>query len=219
MSRTVLIVGAGPAGLATAALLTTKSIPFIIVEREDCTASLWKKLTYDCLRLHLPKEACSLPLLPFGREYPKYPSRDQIVAYLDHYAHLFGISPIFNTNVTSAEFRPELGLWVVMASQSGTTVTFTATSLVVATGENAEPVMPVLPGREDFCGKSTHGKDYKNGVKYGNQKVLVVGIGNTGMEIALDLARFGAKPTLVARGLVNWAPKYLLDFFLGSWHT
>ena len=202
-SHRVLIVGAGPAGLATAACLAAKCIPSVVLEREDCTASLWRNLMYDGMHLHLPKAACELPLLPFPRAYPKYPSRDQTVAYLDHYARHFGIRPVFNTTVTSAEFSPKLNLWAVTAERNATTVHFTATSLVVATGENGEPITPLLPGHEHFTGKTTHGKEYKNGAKYGHQKVLVVGIGNTGMEIALDLANFGAKPTLVARGQVS----------------
>lgn len=201
----VLIVGAGPAGLATAACLASMSVKFIILERENCTASMWKNLTYDCLHLHLPKEVCELPLLPFPQEYPRYPSRDQTVAYLDQYAQHFGIRPVFNTTVTSAEFSSQLRMWVVMAEQKGATVCFTACSLVVATGENGEPVMPLLPGHETFGGHSILGKEYKNGAKFGNQKVLVVGSGNTGMEIALDLANSGAKPTLVARRPVNRA--------------
>lgn len=200
----VLIIGAGPAGLATAACLASKSIPFVILEREDCTASLWKKMTYDRLQLHLPKKYCELPLLSFPKSYPKYPSRDQFVAYLDDYAKHFRISPMCNTTVTSAEFAAPLGLWVVTAEHGVNKVSckFTAKTLVVATGENGEAVVPPFGGREDFAGKVIHGKVYRNGKNYRNKKVLVVGTGNTGMEIALDLANFGAQPTLVARSPV-----------------
>lgn len=206
-STNVLIVGAGPAGLATAACLATHSIPFVILEREACTASLWKNLTYDCLHLHLPKEFCELPLFPFPSHYPTYPSRDQTVAYLDNYAEHFGIHPVFNTTVTSAEFSRQQGSWRVMADWNATRVCYTTKALVVATGENGESVMPLFRGQESFGGKTCHGKEYRNGKKYENQKVLVVGTGNTGMEIALDLAKFGAKPTLVAR-----SPVILLEY-------
>ncbi|KAG0600425.1 hypothetical protein M758_11G033100 [Ceratodon purpureus] len=207
----VLIIGAGPAGLATAACLASKSIPFVILERKDCTASLWKKMTYDRLHLHLPKKYCELPLLQFPESYPKYPSRDQFIAYLDNYAKHFRISPMCNTTVVSAEFAAPLGLWVVTAEHGVGKVSckFTAKTLVVATGENGEAVVPSFLGREDFAGKVIHGKEYRNGKKYRDEKVLVVGTGNTGMEIALDLANFGAQPTIVARSPFHVMPREL----------
>lgn len=205
-SCSVLIVGAGPAGLATAACLACKFIPFIILEREDCVGSLWKKMTYDRLHLHLPKQYCELPLFPFPDTYPKYPSRDQFVTYLDNYAKHFQLNPTCNTTVTCAEFAAPLGLWVVTAEYgrgSKVKCKFTAKTLVVATGENGEAVLPALLGRENYAGKVIHGKDYHNGKRYKNEEVLVVGSGNTGMEISLDLANFGARPTLVARSPVR----------------
>lgn len=200
----VLIIGAGPAGLATAALLGSEAIPYVILERADCTASLWKNMTYDRLHLHLPKRYCELPLLPFPASYPQYPSRDEFVDYLDTYTQHFRINPMCNTTVTCAEFAADLGTWVVTAEhgESGMRCKFTATTLVVATGENGEAVMPAVVGREEFAGKIIHGKDYRNGKKYQGEKVLVVGCGNTGMEVALDLANFGSRPTLVVRSPV-----------------
>jgi indole-3-pyruvate monooxygenase len=201
----VLIIGAGPAGLATAACLARRSVPFVVLEREDCAGSLWKKMTYDRLHLHLPRHYCELPLLPFPESYPQYPSRDQFVAYLDNYAKLFHINPMCNTTVTSAEFAAPLGSWIVTAQHgvSKLSCKFTAKTLVVATGENGEAVVPFLSGQEEFAGKVIHAKDYRNGHNFKNQKVLVVGSGNTGMEISLDLANFGTLPTLVARSPVN----------------
>lgn len=82
----------------------------------------------------------------------------------------------------------------------------------MATGENAEPYMPDLFGSHKFHGVISHGSTYRNGVKYKDMKVLVVGAGNTGMEISLDLAKFGAKPTLVARSKVCY--KFWMNFLL-----
>lgn len=235
----VLIIGAGPAGLATAACLSRDGVSSLILEREDCIGSLWKYKTYDRLRLHLPKQFCHLPLLPMPAAFPQYPSRDEFLDYLEQYRAYFGIEPLCNTTVTSAEFSPREGLWRVVAERktkkkwesfeeedvddSGddygsvdgshdsdedddvtvTVVEYVARSLVVATGENADPYMPRLFGDEKFAGEVSHGMTYRNGAKYAKQKVLVVGAGNTGMEIALDLANFGARPSLAARSLVS----------------
>lgn len=218
----VLIIGAGPAGLATAACLSRDSIPYLILEREDCVGSLWKYKTYDRLRLHLPKHFCNLPHLPMPSSYPKYPTRDQFVEYLEHYRRHFNIEPVCNTTVTSAEFLSQMGLWRVVAEQKTTktkkertisgdvdvdvnVVEYVTRTLVVATGENADPHVPRMFGDDQFAGEVSHGMTYRNGAKYAKRKVLVVGAGNTGMEIALDLANFGARPSLAARSLVSRA--------------
>lgn len=205
----VLIIGAGPAGLATAACLTAKSIPCLILEREDCSASLWKYKTYERLHLHLPKQYCQLPLFPFPASYPTYPSCDQFIDYLENYREHFGINPVYNSKVKILEYYSAIGYWIVTAeektsdNESLKVVRYLARSVVVATGENGDPYMPNFFGEENFTGEISHSMTYRSGAKYEGKKVLVVGVGNTGMEIALDLANFGAKPTLVARNKVS----------------
>jgi len=73
----VLIVGAGPSGLAAATCLSEHGIPYRIVEREDCSASLWRKRTYDRLKLHLAKEFCELPHMSCPSDTPKYITKEQ----------------------------------------------------------------------------------------------------------------------------------------------
>ncbi|KAK5793464.1 hypothetical protein PVK06_034612 [Gossypium arboreum] len=89
----VIIVGAGPAGLATSACLNRLSIPNIVLEREDCYASLWKKRSYDRLKLHLPKQFCHLPYMDFSPNAPTYVPRKGFIYYLDNYVSHFGITP------------------------------------------------------------------------------------------------------------------------------
>ena len=95
----VLIVGAGPAGLATAACLTQLSIPYVIVEREDCSASLWRNRAYDRLKLHLAKEFCELPHMAYPADAPTYIPKDQFVKYLDNYTDRFDIQPKYETTI------------------------------------------------------------------------------------------------------------------------
>ncbi|MBA0680058.1 hypothetical protein Goari_011784, partial [Gossypium aridum] len=201
----VIIVGAGPSGLAMAACLNHRSIPYIILEREDCIASLWKKYAYDRLHLHLDKQFCVLPHMPFPDSYPRFVSRQQFVSYLDDYVSRFKISPLYRRTVESAEFDGETGKWIVKARNlgSGEVEELEGRFLVVASGETSNPFTPVIEGLNTFPGDVLHSTRFRNGKAFQNQKVLVVGSGNSGMEIAFDLANHGAQTSLVVRSPVH----------------
>ncbi|KAJ0581277.1 putative indole-3-pyruvate monooxygenase [Helianthus annuus] len=206
-----VIVGAGPSGLAVSACLKEQCIPFVVIERADCIASLWQKRTYDRLKLHLPKKFCQLPNLPFPEDYPEYPTKKQFIAYLENYAQKFDIKPQFNECVQSAKYDEACKLWrVVTASTSGSETEYICQMLVVATGENAEGVVPEIDGLEEFSGEVIHAKDYKSGQKYTGKKVLVVGCGNSGMEVSLDLSNHNAKPSMVVRSSVHVLPREIM---------
>ncbi|KAF5801587.1 putative indole-3-pyruvate monooxygenase [Helianthus annuus] len=201
-----VIVGAGPSGLAVSACLREQDVPFVVIERSDCIASLWQKHTYNRLKLHLPKKFCQLPRLPFPEEYPEYPTKKQFIAYLENYAQKFDIKPHFNECVQSAKYDEACQLWrVVTVSTTESTrseTEYICQMLVVATGENAEGVVPEIDGLQDFSGEVVHAKDYKSGENYTGKKVLVVGCGNSGMELSLDLSNHNAKPSIVVRSSV-----------------
>ncbi|KAK3143159.1 hypothetical protein QOZ80_4BG0359200 [Eleusine coracana subsp. coracana] len=206
-----IIVGAGPSGLAVAACLREQGVPFVVLEREDCIASLWQKRTYNRLKLHLPKQFCELPRMHFPEDYPEYPTRRQFIDYLQDYAARFEIKPEFNSTVLSARYDETSGLWRVRTSvPDAPEMEYIGRWLVVATGENAENVKPDIPGLEDFAGEVTHVSDYKSGAKYRGKRVLVVGCGNSGMEVSLDLSDYGAHPAMVVRDAVHVLPREVL---------
>ncbi|XVF21884.1 hypothetical protein REPUB_Repub12eG0127800 [Reevesia pubescens] len=201
----VIIVGAGPSGLATAACLNLHSIPYIILEREDCFASLWKKYAYDRLHLHLDKQFCVLPHLPFPNSYPRFISKEQFVSYLDDYVSHFKISPFYRRCVELAKFDGASKKWIVRARNlgSGEVEEFTGRFLAVASGETSNPYKPEIEGLNTFPGDVLHSTQFRNGKAFKDQNVLVVGSGNSGMEIALDLANHGAKTSIVVRSPVH----------------
>ncbi|CAN6981653.1 hypothetical protein IGI04_039014 [Brassica rapa subsp. trilocularis] len=210
-----VIVGAGPSGLAVAAGLKREGVPFIILERANCIASLWQNRTYDRLKLHLPKQFCQLPNFPFPEDYPEYPTKFQFIQYLEDYATHFDINPKYNETVQSAKYDETFGLWrVKTVSKSGLLGScefeYICRTLVVATGENAEKVVPDFEGLEDFGGDVLHAGDYKSGGRYQGKKVLVVGCGNSGMEVSLDLYNHGANPSMVVRSSVHVLPREIL---------
>nr|XP_010933164.1 probable indole-3-pyruvate monooxygenase YUCCA9 [Elaeis guineensis] len=205
-----IIIGAGPSGLAVGACLKEQGVPFEILERSHCIASLWQKRTYDRLKLHLPKQFCELPKLPFPEGYPEYPSKKQFIEYLESYATHFDIKPRFNQSVQSARYDETCGLWRVRTAGTGGEMQYIGQWLVVATGENAEQIIPELEGLGLFGGDVTHVCDYKSGKVYQGKRVLVVGCGNSGMEVCLDLCDHNAFPSMVVRDSVHVLPREVL---------
>ncbi|CAM0880475.1 unnamed protein product [Alopecurus aequalis] len=228
--KLVVIVGAGPAGLAMAALLGVAGVPYVLLERCSCIGSLWRHRTYDRLCLHLPKRFCELPLMSFPPSFPTYPSREQFLEYLESYATRFHIEPQFRKAVVSAEFSG--GFWwvktkdVISPASGGEQPTLGAVNmyrskwLVVATGENADPVVPEIEGSGRFKGQLMHSSDYRSGEGYADKRVLVVGCGNSGMEVSLDLSNHNARASMVVRDTVHVLPREMLGrstFGMSMW--
>ncbi|KAL4591018.1 hypothetical protein LXL04_003966 [Taraxacum kok-saghyz] len=202
-----VIVGAGPSGLAVGAGLRQQGVPFVIVDRADCIASLWQNKTYDRLKLHLPKKFCQLPFFPFPPNYPQYPAKYQFIDYLESYAKKFEINPRFNESVQSAKYDESCRLWRVRTVVDDCEVEYICRWLVVATGENAEKVVPEFAGLDEFSGHVMHACDYRSGEGFQGKKVLVVGCGNSGMEVSLDLCQHHAFPSMVVRSSVHVLPR------------
>ncbi|CAI0447196.1 unnamed protein product [Linum tenue] len=213
-TTTVIIVGAGPAGLATSACLNMFSIPNIVLEREDCCASLWRKRAYDRLKLHLAKRFCQLPHMGFPPNSPKFVPRNDFIEYLDSYVSKFEINPRYMRQVEEAIHDGEK--WRVRVKDLGrdeSEEVYCGKYLVVATGENSEAIIPKSPGLEGFKGEVMHSNQYHNGERFEGKDVLVVGCGNSGMEIAYDLSNWGAKTSIVvhilSKGIVYKAMRLL----------
>ncbi|RUX32851.1 NAD(P)/FAD-dependent oxidoreductase [Mesorhizobium sp. M7A.F.Ca.US.011.01.1.1] len=199
----VAIIGAGPAGLAIAACLRQTGQDFVLLEKEEQAAPAWRR-HYERVHLHTTKRYSSLPFVPFPREYPRYVPRDLFASYLDAYAQRFDLRPRFGETVRAISRRGRS--WLV----DTTTGPLHASNVVIASGNNAEPLMPGFAGADAFKGKSLHSADYRNAMPFAGQSVLIVGMGNTGAEIALDLVEGGARPTISVRGGVHIVPRELL---------
>jgi cation diffusion facilitator CzcD-associated flavoprotein CzcO len=198
-----LVVGAGPAGLAVAACLRRAGVTFVILERTDRIGSAWHS-HYERLHLHTDKGHSALPFVPFAPEYPRYPSRTDVIRYLDAYARQFDLRPRFGEEVTRAWY--EVGCWRIETREK----VYCSRHLVLATGSNRQPIIPTWPGQEEYAGSIAHSSAYRDGSPYRGQRVLVVGFGNSGGEIALDLSENGARPSLAVRGPVNVVPREIL---------
>jgi cation diffusion facilitator CzcD-associated flavoprotein CzcO len=198
----VAVIGAGPAGLAVAACLRKAGVDFIILEKEQQVGAAWRR-HYERLHLHTIKRLSSLPFRPFDRSYPRYVPRAEVVRYLESYAAQFDIKPRFGETVRSV--RRDANAWIVESEANS----FHAESVVIASGMNTDPVTPSFSGRENFKGRVLHSAEYVDAAPFRHQRVLVVGMGNTGAEIALDLAEGGAEPTISVRNGVHMVPRDL----------
>jgi indole-3-pyruvate monooxygenase len=199
----VVIVGAGPAGLATAGCLRQRNVEALVLEAGPSLAHSWRN-HYDRLHLHTVKQQSHLPGLSFPKQAPRYVSRADFVTYLETYAAHFSIAP--RTGEAVRRVGAADGGFVVESARA----VYRARAVVVATGYSRVPNPERLLEQERFLGPVLHSSSYRNGDAFAGQRVLVVGAGNTGAEIALDLAERGAKPTLAVRAPVNVVPRDLL---------
>lgn len=200
----VIIVGASAAGLAVAACLKQAGIANLtILEKADKVGVAWRH-HYDRLHLHTDKGNSNLPYLPFPAGTPRYPSRQQVIDYLENYAKQFDLQPHFGQMVTNIAQID--GLWQVTTANGR----FAGHNLVMATGYTNQPVMPSWPGQDQFKGQILHSSQYKNGEAFADKNVLVVGFGNSGGEIAIDLHEHGAHPSISVRSAVNVIPRDIL---------
>lgn len=196
----IIVIGAGPAGLAVAACLVQRGHSPLVFDQAKDVASSWRH-HYERLHLHTVKTHSALPGMPFPADAPRYVPRQGVVDYMVAYARKHGIQPELGQRVTAIEPRQGHGApWDVVLAQGRR---ISANHVVVATGANRQPRAPKLPGGDVFQGRLLHSRSYRNAAPFASQRVLVVGMGNTGAEIALDLAEHGVRAALSVRSPVN----------------
>ncbi|HTE12504.1 MAG TPA: NAD(P)/FAD-dependent oxidoreductase, partial [Chitinophagaceae bacterium] len=198
-----LVVGASISGLASAASLQKQDIGYIVIEKQSKVAAPWRN-HYDRLHLHTNKRVSNLPFKKFDNTIPRYPTRLQVVNYLEDYQKEFNINPIFNTEAKS--IRREADYWITETTDG----TFKSKYLIMATGPYGKPKPVNFKGMETFTGRIMHSYGYKTGKDFKGQKVLVVGFGNSACEIAIDLYEQGAIPSMAVRSPVNVIPRDIL---------
>lgn len=185
MTSAVVVVGAGPSGLATAATLRHVGIEPLVLERADRVGAAWEG-RYDRLHLHTVRWLSALPGYRIPRRFGRWVSRADFVEYLEEYAARHRIEPRFGTSVERVE-RSDGG-WRLTTSDGPVE----ADVAVVATGFTNAPYLPDWPGAAGFTGELLHSSEYRNADPYRGRNVLVVGSGNSGAEIAAELVERGA---------------------------
>jgi cation diffusion facilitator CzcD-associated flavoprotein CzcO len=200
ISDPVLVIGAGPAGLATSAELQRRGVPFRLFERGPSLGTSWVN-AYDSLRLHTGRHMSTLPGYPYPKGTPLFPTRDQFVAYLRDYAARATLKVETNSEVTS--LRRSGDGWVAVLNARE----IQGRAVVMATGIMSNPVTPEITGRDLFEGEILHSVSYRRPDAIPGKRVLVVGVGNSGGEIASELAQAGMAVTILVRRGANVVPR------------
>ncbi|MFF5101551.1 flavin-containing monooxygenase [Streptomyces sp. NPDC000134] len=209
----VYVVGGGPGGLSVAYALRAKGIRAVVLERSDRVGASWRR-HYDRLRLHTTRKLSALPGLPMPRRFGRWPARDDVVRYLEKYAEHHRLEVVTGVEVFRIERAPDGVNWLLRASGGRE---LTGAAVVVATGHNHTPRVPDWPGRDTYTGEFLHASAYRHAGPFAGRDVLVVGVGNTGAEIAVDLVAGGAArvrlsvrtpPHIVRRSTAGWAAQY-----------
>jgi hypothetical protein len=198
-----LIIGASISGLSSAACLQKHGIEYTIIEKQSQVAAPWRN-HYQRLHLHTNKRISNLPYKKFDNTIPRYPSREQVVNYLEDYQKEFNINPVFDTEAKS--IKKINGDWITETNNE----TFKSGNIIIATGPYGKPKPVSFKGMETFAGKIVHSFQYKSGKDFKGQKVLVIGFGNSACEIAIDLYEQGAIPSMAVRSPVNIIPRDIL---------
>lgn len=211
--RPVYVIGGGPGGLSVAYALRAHGVRAVVLERSERVGDSWRR-HYDRLHLHTTRRRSALPGLPMPRRFGRWPSRDDVVRYLEKYAEHHRLEIVTGVEVSRVE-RTEDGTGWLLRATGGRELTGAA--VVVATGFNHTPRVPDWPGRDTYTGELLHASRYRDARPFAGRDVLVVGVGNTGAEIAVDLVEGGASrvrlavrtpPHIVRRSTAGWPAQY-----------
>lgn len=191
-----VVIGAGPGGLAAAAELKRVGVAAVVLDKADRVGSSWAS-HYDRLHLHTSRGGSGLPGYPIPRRFGQWVARDDVLRYLAEYAEHHGLDVRLGVEATSVE-RAEDG-WRVRWTRGAEEGEIAADTVVVATGYNHTPHIPDWPGLDAYRGTVVHSSAYRNPDALGARDVLVVGPGNSGAEIAADLAEAGVAVAVAMR--------------------
>jgi dimethylaniline monooxygenase (N-oxide forming) len=212
-----VVIGAGPAGLAAAKSLAARGIDFRWFEKGSMVGGLWRidndngaTVAYRTLHLNSSRQRTQYPSFPMPDDWPDFPSHELMASYFESFAETFDLTRrvTFNAEVAAVEPVPAAGDpgangWEVTTT-AGQRITCAA--VLVANGHHSVPRMPSLPG--DFDGHSFHSSAYREPSVFTDRDVLVVGVGNSGMDIACDAATVARRVLLATRHGVHVIPKY-----------
>lgn len=210
------VIGAGGCGLAAAKALHDRGLAFDCFERGSAVGGLWRydndngmSAIYKSLQINTSRDMTSFADFPMPADYPDFPRHEQIRDYLERYVDRFGFRDRIRFRTTVERVVPEPGgtFAVTFRSGEGADETRRYRHVLVASGHHWLPRVPEFRG--SFTGQILHSHDYRTPEAFAGMRVLVVGMGNSGCDIACDLARVADRTFLSTRRGAHVIPKYL----------
>lgn len=210
--RPVVIVGGGQSGLVAARTVRQHGLRPLVLEAQDRPAGSWPRY-YDSLRLFSPAGFNSLPGLPFPGDPERYPHRDEVVAYLEQYADRLAVEIRTRARVTAVTAQDEGGGFLVETADGQQ---IDAAGVVATSGAFDTPHLPDLPGQEDFAGQIQHVANYRHPSEHAGKKVVVVGAGNSAVQVGHELTSV-ADVTFATRQPLRFFPQHIDGRDLHHW--
>lgn len=209
-TRDTIIIGAGQSGLAVGYYLQRQEIDFVILEANPQVGGSWQHY-WDNLQLFSTAKYSQLPGMNFPGHPQHYPTRDEVIDYLQDYAAHFNMDVRTNTPVKS--IHREDGVFCV---QTTTGQTFAGHTVVAASGPFTRPYIPDIPGYQDYQGHTLHSIEYTDATPFKGERVVVVGANNSAVQIGYELSAV-ADVTLAVRRKIAWWPKWFLGRNIFFW--
>jgi putative flavoprotein involved in K+ transport len=206
----VVVIGGGQAGLATGYHLERIGLNFVILEAGSQPTGSWGHY-YDSLKLFSPARYSSLPGQPFPGDPDRYPSRDEVIAYLENYADHFELPVVTSARVQQVSKQNDFFHLTTIDSQH-----YQTRSIIVATGSFNRPHLPQFPRHETFKGEVLHSASYRQPMPYRGKRIAVVGAGNSAIQIAVELAQV-AQVTLTSRTPIKFQRQRILGRDIHFW--
>ncbi len=196
---TVLVIGGGQAGLSIAARLHQLGVDTLIVDRHPRVGDNWRK-RYHSLTLHNEVFVNHLPYLPFPPTFPVYIPKDKLANWFEDYVDALELNYWPDTTFVGGSYDEAGKRWsVTLKRGDGSTRTMHPRHIIFATGVSSIPKVPDLPGLKDFAGPVVHSGDFADAAHWKDRKVLVLGTGTSGHDVAQELHAQGADVTLIQR--------------------
>lgn len=208
-----IVIGAGQSGLAAARALRDAGRTPVILEAGPTPTGSWSGY-YDSLTLFSPARHSALPGQDFPGDGDHYPTRDDVVAYLQRYADSLDAEIRTGTRVTAVEADGAGGFHVHTAAGD----TLHTIGVIAASGSFGNPHIPTLPGQDGYTGQALHVADYRNPKHHAGQRVVVVGGGNSAVQVAYELAEV-ADVTIASRRPLQLMPQIVGGKDVHHWHT
>lgn len=211
-SDTICIVGAGPAGLTMARSLLAKGIPFQVFEKHNDVGGIWDisnpgSPMYESAHFISSKYLSSYFDFPMPENYPDYPSNREILKYHRDFAKTYNLYPSIQFNTSIKEIKEKDGYWIVETSSNEK---YLFGGIVCASGITWSPNQPKLEGENSFTGQILHSVNYKSPTLFHGKRVLIVGAGNSGCDIACDAGANAEQAFISVRRGYHFIPKHIL---------